>query len=314
MGYSGYPNGLINIQGFDGEATLKEANASVEHHSYTRAMIMDNLLAELWRSEENHSAKAPNGTYPGDSNSAAVYRSNGGALQQEHIETLSISPLDESRLVSLMPCENAGSEAFRLLGVRLRHLQQERALKRLLITSSVPREGKSTAAANLSCSLAKRGEQRVLLLEGDLRRPSLTTIFGITAHPGLYECVEAGRALFSCLYYLDEAHLWLLPAGCPPANTPELLRPEGLSTVLDRLSDSFDWIIIDSPPILPIADTSIWMRLSDGILLVVRQGVSEKRPLEKGLKALESKKLLGVLLNCSRTPPHSDYYCKTSGD
>lgn len=298
---------------------------------------MGNILTGLRRSEKKYSERLPhsvtervgrttaskreaslpigrNVTDDAASNADPFSRSESGVLEGKHIQTLNISSPVENRLVSLMLHDNAGSEGFRLLGIRLRHLQQEKALKRLLITSTVPREGKSTAAANLSCSLAKRGDQRVLLLEGDLRRPSLAKMFGLRTLPGLYERVQDGRPIFSCIYYLEEAHLWLLPAGSPPVDAPELLRPEGLNALLDRLSECFDWIIIDSPPVLPIADTSIWMPLSDAIVLVVRQGVSEKRPLERGIKALESKKLIGVLLNCSRTAPHSEYYCNPTWD
>jgi Mrp family chromosome partitioning ATPase len=77
---------------------------------------------------------------------------------------------------------------------------------------------------------------------------------------------------------------------------------------MDQLTDWFDWIIIDSPPVLPLADTSVWTRLADGILLVTRQGTTEKQQLQRGLEALEPKKLIGALLNCSRNTAHSDYY------
>ena len=88
----------------------------------------------------------------------------------------------------------------------------------------------------------------------------------------------------------------------------ELLQSARLSVMLDQLSGWFDWIIIDSPPVMPLADTSIWMRLADGILMVVRQGVTEKRQLERGLEAIDSKKLIGSLLNGSRRRTEADYY------
>jgi Mrp family chromosome partitioning ATPase len=75
-----------------------------------------------------------------------------------------------------------------------------------------------------------------------------------------------------------------------------------------QLAEWFDTIVIDSPPVLPLADTSVWMRLADGIILVARQGITEKKQLEKGLAALDPQKLLGALLNCSQNSPHSHYY------
>ena len=78
--------------------------------------------------------------------------------------------------------------------------------------------------------------------------------------------------------------------------------------MMDQLTAWFDWIIIDSPPVMPLADTSVWMRLADGILLVVRQGITEKRQLERGLEALEPKKLIGAVLNGSKRRLAADYY------
>jgi Mrp family chromosome partitioning ATPase len=77
---------------------------------------------------------------------------------------------------------------------------------------------------------------------------------------------------------------------------------------MDQLSDLFDWVVVDSPPVLPLADTSVWSRLCDGTLLVIRQGVSEKRQLQRGVEALEPQKLIGAILNSSNSAPHSDYY------
>ena len=81
---------------------------------------------------------------------------------------------------------------------------------------------------------------------------------------------------------------------------------------MDRLSGWFDWIVIDAPPVLPLADTSVWTRLADGILLVTRQGTTEKRQLLRGLEALEPQKLIGAVLNSSKNQPHSDYYYRPS--
>jgi Mrp family chromosome partitioning ATPase len=99
-----------------------------------------------------------------------------------------------------------------------------------------------------------------------------------------------------------------MPAGAAQNNALELLQSARLSAIMDQLTAWFDWIIIDSPPVLPMADTSVLARLADGILLVTRQGTTEKRHLQRGLEALEAKKLIGALLNCSKSSAHSDYY------
>lgn len=226
----------------------------------------------------------------------------------DQFQSLQVSLTPQSRLVSLTDSGTPAAEAFRLLGVRLRHLRRDRPLKKVLITSTIPQEGKSTVAANLACTLALRTQQRTLVLEGDLRRPSLSRIFGLGRNPGICEWLEEDRSLTTSIYRLEEPNIWILPAGSSPSNALQLLQSGKLSTLLDQLNALFDWIIIDSPPVLPLADTSVWMRLTDGILLTTRQGTTEKQHLQRALEAVESKKLIGALVNSSKHAASSDYY------
>lgn len=214
----------------------------------------------------------------------------------------------ENRLVCLTDNESLAAEKFRFLGITLQHLRRDRPLKKVLITSTIPQEGKSTVAANLACTLARRTQQRTLLVEGDVRRPSLSQMFGLRIIPGICECLQGERNLMTNVYHLEGPGLWFLPAGSAPGNPLELLQSRRLSAMMDQLTAWFDWIIIDSPPVMPLADTSVWMRLADGILLVVRQGITEKRQLQRGLEALEPKKMIGTLLNGSKRSDRSDYY------
>lgn len=213
-----------------------------------------------------------------------------------------------SRLVCLADKDSPAAEAFRLLGVRLRHLRRDKQLKKVLITSTIPQEGKSMVAANLACALALRKQQKVLLLEGDIRRPSLSQMFGLEKNTGICEWLHGGCSLMTSIYHLEDQNLWILPAGSIPDNPLELLQSGKLPPLMDQLTAWFDWIIIDSPPVLPVADTSIWMRLADGILLVTRQGTTETRQLQRGLEAVEFKKLIGAVMNNSKHLAHSDYY------
>jgi Mrp family chromosome partitioning ATPase len=107
---------------------------------------------------------------------------------------------------------------------------------------------------------------------------------------------------------MEEAGLWILPAGNSPRNPLELMQSNRLGALMDQLNSWFDWVIIDTPPVLPLADTSIWMRLCDGILLVTRQGATEKQQLQRGLEAIEQSKLIGALVNSAVSVNHSDYY------
>lgn len=224
--------------------------------------------------------------------------------------SIEVSLSAESRLVGLTELESAAAEAFRLLGVRLRELRRTRPLKKLLITSTIPQEGKSLVAANLAVTLA-RAKQRVLVLEGDIRRPALSAAFGLKVDSGLCEWLHGERDLTSSIYRLEGPGVWIMPSGSTPQNPLELLQTSKLQALMGQLSEWFDTIVIDSPPILPLADTSIWMRLADGILLVARQGITEKRQLQRGLEAVDSQKLIGALLNCSKSSLHSEYYYRT---
>lgn len=223
-------------------------------------------------------------------------------------QSLQVSFDLQSRLVSLTESESPAAEAFRLLAVRLRHLRRDRTLKKVLITSTIPQEGKSLVAGNLASTLALRTQQKVLVLEGDVRRPSLSKMFGLGNNPGLCEWLEGERSLASSVYHLSAPGLWILPAGSAPSHALELLQVGKLSMLMDQLTAWFDWIIIDSPPVLPLADTSVWMRLADGILLVTRQGTTEKRKLQRGIEALEPEKLIGAVVNGSANATDSDYY------
>ena len=239
------------------------------------------------------------------------------ADQFSQFQSLQTRVSPESRLVCVTEQESLAAEKFRFLGVRLRHLQQTRPLKQLLVTSAMAEEGKSTVAANLACILARRQLQKTLLLEGDLRRPSLADRLGLGKIPGLSELLQGEPAASMNIYQLEGSGFWILPAGSPPRNPLELIQSGNLSLLMDQLAGWFDWIVIDSPPVLPLADTSVWMRMADAVLLVTRPGKTAKRQLQRALEAVEQSKLLGALVNGSKEVSLGDYYhyyaSKTTG-
>jgi capsular exopolysaccharide synthesis family protein len=227
------------------------------------------------------------------------------------LKPLPVSLSEQSRLVCLTDKESATAEAMRLLAVRLRDIRRTTPLKKILITSTIPQEGKSMIAGNLACALAHASDERILLVEGDLRRPSLARMFGIDGVPGICECLRTEGGPVKNIYRLEEAGLWILPAGKTPSNPLGLLQSQRLPALMDQLVGYFDWMIIDSPPVLPLADTSIWMRMADGIFLVTRIGTTEKHQLEKGLEALPAAKMLGALVNSSVESAYSGYYYRS---
>lgn len=226
----------------------------------------------------------------------------------DQFESLPVVMPPNSKLVSVTEKDSLAAEKFRYLAVRLRQLQQSRPLKRLLITSTIPEEGKTTVSANLACTLARRKQQKTLLLEGDLRRPTLARQLGMGRVPGLSEYLQGDADIRKSIYRLDALGLWVLPAGRVPQNPLELMQAGKLTPLMDQLNGWFDWIVIDSPPVLPLADTSLWARVADGVLLVTRPGKTQKHNLEEGIEALDRSKLLGALINSSTNVMRSNYY------
>lgn len=285
-----------------------------EHYAATKweSQASFGTVGSLQREElETASAQESfNSRLNGDSlpNLVENVKNDGRARVLNQFQILQFSASTESRLVSITDQDSPAAEAFRLLGVRLRDLGRTRSLKRVLITSTIPQEGKTTVAANLACTLARSTQQKVLLLEGDVRRPALSQMLGIQGNPGICEWLKGEQKLMSCVYQWPEAGLWMMPAGSPPQNPLEVLQSVKLNALMAQLIEWFDSIIIDSPPVLPLADTSVWMRLADGIVIVARPGTTEKKQLQHGLEAIEPQKLIGALLNCSKNPAHSHYY------
>ena len=232
------------------------------------------------------------------------------ALEFPSLEVVARRP---SRLVFLTEPEGLAAEKFRLLGVRMRQLQQGRPLKNVLVTSTIAEEGKSMVSANLAGVLARRKRQKVLLIEGDLRRPTLCHQFGLGNLEGLSEWLRSDTQTLTNIYHLEEADFWILPAGQPPDNPPELLQSARLTALMTQVAALFDWVIVDSPPLLPLADTTIWARVTDGALLVVREGATEKTPLKRGLEILKKNDLLGVVLNACSHGNHHNYYQRYAG-
>jgi capsular exopolysaccharide synthesis family protein len=219
------------------------------------------------------------------------------------------TPASDARLVCLTDQGSLAAEKFRVLGLRLRNLREKRQLKRIVVTSTIPEEGKTLSAANLALNQARSKVLRTLLIDGDLRRPALASRFGLSRlMPGLAECLSGEKQLADVICKLQGTNLWFLPAGEPPENPLELMQSGRTADLLNTLGSFFDWIIIDSPPLFPLADASFWARLSDGVLLVVREGVTEKKPLQKVSETLDRSLILGVIVNSCSDGNHKNYY------
>jgi capsular exopolysaccharide synthesis family protein len=175
------------------------------------------------------------------------------------------------------------------------------------VTSTIAEEGKSFVATNLAVTLARKQRQKVLLIEGDLRRPSAAQALGLSQMKGMCELLAEQHG-GERIVYLQEPKIWFIPAGSAPENPLELMQSSRLPELLNRIAAWFDWIIIDSPPILPLADTTVWSRLTDGTLLVTREGKTQRRELTRGLQVIDKSKLLGIVINGSTGSDNDNYY------
>ncbi len=227
-------------------------------------------------------------------------------LEWGKIPVFHASP-QRDRLVALNGHNGLGPDKFRLLRARLRHLQDRTRIKRVVITSAVPEEGKTLVATNLAISLAKNTSQRVLLLDGDLHKPAVAERFGLAGASGISEWWSTNQPIHRFLYKLEDAQLWLLCAGVAHEHPLTILQSPRFLEILRQLSELFDWVLIDAPPLSPLADTNFWARQSDGLLLVVRNGKAPRKLLQKGLEAMDNPRLLGVVFNDVQAPD-STYY------
>jgi capsular exopolysaccharide synthesis family protein len=206
-------------------------------------------------------------------------------------------PTPEQRLVTLVAPNSSGAEMFRVLSTRLAHMQNKRQLRRLLITSSVGEEGKSVVAVNLALTLAQRTGERTLLIEADLRRPTAGSLLTSSSLRGITEWEEGKLALEDCLYQVSGLPLWFLSAGKSMEEPLPLLESDRFAQMLHSVSTPFDWVVLDATPMLPMADSTSLSRLSDGVLVVVREGFTRRKVLNKALETIEPGKMLGVVLN-----------------
>ena len=219
------------------------------------------------------------------------------------------APPVDARLVCLTDQSSLGAEKFRVLGLRLRHLREKRKLTRIVITSTIPEEGKSLVAANLALNQARSKTLKAVLVDGDLRRPIQASRLGFSRSlPGLSEYLRGERSLADVVYRLEDTGLWFLSAGVAAANPIELMQSGRLTELLEQLGTFFDWIIIDTPPIFPLADTPLWMKLADGVLLVTREGLSDKKLLGRAVEALDRSTMLGVVVNSCSGTGHKYFY------
>src|SRR5579864_9323696 len=190
-------------------------------------------------------------------------------------------------------------EQFRTLRSRLYQLRDKQPLRTVLVTSSLPGEGKTFVTTNLAHALARQQNCRVLLIDADLRRPDLHPAFGAPSSPGLAEYLKGEVEEMAIIQRGLPEYLCFIPGGKQTANSAELLANGRLRALLDTVGPVFDWVILDSPPTLPVSDALVLADHCDGVLTVIRAAQTGFDSAQKSCQQLREKNLLGVALNCA---------------
>lgn len=188
-------------------------------------------------------------------------------------------------------------EAYRAVRTNLMFLLSQKSYKSVLITSSLPEEGKSTTCANLAISIAQTGK-RVLIIDADMRNAKIYKIFNLVRGPGLSD-VLGGFSDLKCIQESDEENLSVLTAGTVPPNPSELLASPNFSAALKMLSEHFDYIFLDSPPANLVTDAIAVSSQVDGVMVIAKYGSTQKAIFKAMLEKLEqvNANILGVVLN-----------------
>jgi capsular exopolysaccharide synthesis family protein len=204
---------------------------------------------------------------------------------------------------------SSGAERFRTLRSRLYQISAAQSMRRVLLTSSVPAEGKTFVASNLAQSMARQADRKVMLIDADLRAPRLHMMLGTETEPGLSDYLSGDKELTEIVQRSDADNFCFIPSGRYVSNPSELLQSDKTKHLLEKMSELFDWVILDSPPAIAVHDASILADMCDGVLLVVRAGATDYEMAQKAAAEFENKNLLGVVLNrVEKGDAYGDYY------
>lgn len=211
-------------------------------------------------------------------------------------------------------------EQFRGLRSQIYKYWGESSFKTILVSSGMPAEGKTFVTANLAISLARNKNNKVLLIDADLRKPAIHTILGASSKPGLTEYLASTADALEIMQrsqnprIVEAGHVYnipnltFIPAGAGGDNSSELVANHRIDKLIATLSPHFDWILIDSPPVLAVADAIDLARAADAVLLVARAATTPFDVAQRAQAAFSSARILGFVLNAVKDAPHTGSY------
>jgi capsular exopolysaccharide synthesis family protein len=243
--------------------------------------------------------------------------------EEFHVSSEAIAQHDWSPFVPSFPTlakQGRGLEQFRSLRSHIYQARNETPLKTILVSSGMPSEGKSFVTANLALSLARNSSNQILLIDGDLRRPSLNHMLGAPNDVGLADYLAGTAELHAIMQRCSDinsnestgipilANLTFIPTGTLHENASELITNKRIKELISKVSASFDWILIDSPPVLVFADAVDLARAVDAVLLVVRGAQTTYEVAQRAKSSFANSRVLGVVLNDVKNPPRRESY------
>jgi capsular exopolysaccharide synthesis family protein len=240
----------------------------------------------------------------GDSAAPAAFAVDTLQIDEPPVETTAgtseyrvVSGAHVSQRVTAALSNGPAAEQYRALRTRIMHADNGAAVNVLLVTSPGRGEGKSLTAANLALAMAQEYQRRICLVDTNLRAPQVHGLFGIPEEPGLTDVLAGHATLDDAVVMLDEPRIAILPAGSGVAHPAELLGTTIMRRALDTLRRRFDCVVMDAPSAVPLADVRILAPLVDGVVVVVRAGVTAKPAVHDAIAALDPGKVLGIVLN-----------------
>ncbi len=202
-------------------------------------------------------------------------------------------------------------EQFRQLRSRLGLMQKQRGIKTVLVTSGIPEEGKTFVASGLVSVLAQEPGRRVVLIDADMRKPRSGWNFGLngsSGNTGLSEVLSGKQEFHNALLMSMNPEFFFMPSGPLPPNPSELLSSQNLEHVLRTAAESFDWVIVDSPPVLSVSDPTLIAPLCDTVLMVVRAASTPSKLVLDAINRIGRDRICGVVMNRQEQTHSSRYY------
>ncbi len=292
-------NGVAELQDFTSQPVLPGAPSSStsEVTQPPSPATSDDGRPYVRLPEEIASVLAPSG----DGSQSGVLPPPAGPISFARLRDRCSKPVWKPDLETMLFLDSKpqrkGSEEFRSFRTRLYQLRAKQALTRILVSSPLPSEGKTFVAANLAQVLARQYGRRVLLIDGDLRLSSLHRFLGAPSTPGLTDYLRGAADVFSIMQMAPTGNLYFIPGGTAASNASELIALPRLRQLFEQVSACFDWVIVDSPPVIPIADAVALANHCDGVVLVINSGTTPFEMAAKSCQDLRHRPLLGVVLN-----------------